>query len=103
MDTKILTQQMLAKKLAELNNDADGFIKWVADVILLTDAEQLAMIDSFREEAKQFMQAQKDALEAEKLKAESQLTQSINALTALDGKVEKVAPVAEKQLIWYYI
>ncbi len=72
-------------------------MKFCADVILLTDAEQLAMISTFKDEAKQFMQAQKDALEAEKLKAEAELTKGINALTALDGKVEKIPVVETKQ------
>lgn len=54
-----------------------------------TDAEQLAMLEQFRTEAKNFVQAQKDSLEAEKLKAESELTKQFNALNALDGKVSK--------------
>lgn len=96
MDIKVLTEQMLARKLQELNNNADEFVRFCAEVILQTDQEQLAMIENFRTEAKQFIQAQKDALESEKLKAESELTKSINALTALEGKVEKVAPAVEK-------
>lgn len=95
MDTKVLTEQMLAKKLQELNGNADEFIRWVAGVILLPDAEQISMIESFKEETKVFVRAQKDALESEKLKAEAELTKGINALTALDGKIKKQADMAK--------
>lgn len=91
MELKQLVEQMLGKKLQELNNNGVEFVKWCADIIILDDAQQLAMLEEFRAEAQNFVQAQKDALEAEKLKAEAELTKHINALTALDGKVEKVA------------
>ena len=93
MELRQLVEQMLARKLQELNNNADEFIKFCSEIILLSDQEQLAMIESFRAEAKLFIQAQKDALEAEKLKSESELTKSINALTALEGKIEKVTVI----------
>lgn len=97
MDIKVLTQNFLVKKLQELNNNSDEFIKWVADIILLSDKEQLALLESFRSEFITVVEAQKNALEAEKLQKEQEMTQAINALTALDGKVEKkVAPVEEK-------
>ena len=96
MDLKQLTEQMLGKKLQELNNNGDQFVKWCAEIILLDDAQQLAMLEAFRTEYQGYMQAQKDALEAEKIRAETELTKHINALTSLDGKVEKI-PVGEKQ------
>jgi negative regulator of sigma E activity len=98
MESKQLVEQMLGKKLQELNNNANEFIKWCADIILLDDVQQLELIETFRLDLKTFVEAQKNALEAEKLKAETELTQHINALVALDGKVEKVlkeAPVVE--------
>lgn len=97
MEIRQLVEQMLATKLREFNNNADQFIKWCAEIILLTDAEQLDLVEGFRVQVRTQVQAEKDAQEANKISRENELTQAINALDALDGKIEKPVAVTEEK------
>lgn len=84
-----LVTELLAEKYQEYNGNIPEFLKWTAKAVLLTDAQLKSHLKTAYEAKLTKREADKAALESQKLNAEQQLTQAANSLSSVITELNK--------------